>query len=74
MIHLMMQATVVTVREKKKIRSPVMTAPIMLVAANVTARRITDVRIVPSIPARREGDLKQMHRFVSERIMRKVEL
>ena len=39
-------------REKKNSRSPVIIAPIILVAAKVMPRRTTAVRIVPRIPAR----------------------
>ena len=39
--------------EKKNNKAPVIIAPIMLVAANVIAKRIIDVSIVPNIPANR---------------------
>ena len=68
----MMQAIVVIIREKKKISSPVMTAPTMLVAGNVTARRITDVSIVPSIPVRRNPLFSQIHLLAVSQAARTV--
>ena len=46
------QVALVKRRVKKNRRSPVIIAPITLVAANGMPRRITEVRIVPKIPVR----------------------
>ena len=46
------QAATVNTKKKKKIKSPVIIAPITLVAANVIPRRITAVTIVPIIPVK----------------------
>ena len=50
-MQLVRHAAEVTVSEKKNKRAPVMSAPSILVATKVIPRRITEVRIVPSIPA-----------------------
>ena len=44
------QAVDVIIREKEKNSAPTIIAPMTLVAANVTARRITENSIVPRIP------------------------
>ena len=46
-------------KEKKNNKSPVIIAPIMLVAAKVMPKRITDVKIVPNIPAKTKVSLLQ---------------
>ena len=51
------QATVVMMREKKRRSTPVIIAPITLVAAKGIASKTTDKRTVPRIPARRTGKL-----------------
>lgn len=62
----MMQEVEVTSREKKKISSPVMMAPMKLVAAKVMPRSITDVKIVPRAPVRKSPDLAQRQRLRSQ--------
>lgn len=52
-MHEMRHAEAVMMSEKKKIKSPVIIAPAILVATNVIPRRITDVRTVPRIPRSR---------------------
>ena len=46
------QETDVTISVKNASKAPVITAPIILVAANVIARRTTANKIVPRIPVR----------------------
>ena len=56
-IHLIRQVVVTIIRVKKARRRPTITAPKMLVAANVIPRRITAVSIVPKIPAKRKFNI-----------------
>ena len=49
-LHFTRQAVPVIVRVKKKRRMPVMIAPNILVAANVTPRRTIENITVPTIP------------------------
>ena len=60
--HFIRQAVEVMNKEKKNKSAPVIIAPITLVAANVTARRTTDNKIAPKIPARinESGALMQL--------------
>jgi len=58
-----MQATTVIMREKKNSSAPVIIAPIMLVAAKVMARSITEVKIVPKIPIKRAVMLLQIQQL-----------
>ncbi len=51
--HLIRHTVEVSVRVKKARSKPAKIAPIMLVAAKVIPRRITDVKTVPRIPQRR---------------------
>ena len=46
------QAVAVTISERNKTNRPTKIAPIMLVAAKVTANRITEVSAVPNIPVK----------------------
>lgn len=57
--HLTRQAEAEITRAKKRIDAPEIIAPITLVAAKSTARRITDVRIVPKMPVSISGKLVQ---------------
>lgn len=47
------------IRVKNKRSAPAIIAPIMLVAANSIARRITDVKTAPSIPVVIRAKLEQ---------------
>ena len=63
--HLMRQAVELIISEKEKKRIPTTIAPITLVAANPTAKRITAETIVPRIPRSRpdvgtQGLLQEM--------------
>ena len=51
--HFIRQAVSAIIREKKKPSAPAIIAPIVLVAAKVMPKRISDVRIVPNIPVKR---------------------
>lgn len=51
-MHFTRQAVEVIVNEKKVKSAPVIIAPIMLVATNSIAKRITASKIVPSMPVR----------------------
>ena len=51
--HLIRQAVEVIISEKEKKRIPTIIAPITLVAANPTAKRITAETIVPRMPRSR---------------------
>lgn len=55
----MRQAVEVIISEKNRRRAPVIIAPIMLVAAKVIARRITEVRTVPRMPLSSAGRIEQ---------------
>lgn len=59
--HFIKQATEVNTSEKNASRAPEKSAPIMLVAAKVTAKRIKDSNTVPRIPIRRTRIVLQTH-------------
>jgi hypothetical protein len=46
--------------------APVIIAPIMLVATNSIAKRITEVRIVPRIPVNRVGTMEHTQRLIPD--------
>ena len=66
-VHEIRHAIDVIIREKKKIKAPVITAPRILVAAKVIPKRITDARIVPKIPIRTVGRILHIHSRVFPR-------
>ena len=53
------QAVVEIIREKESNSRPTMKAPMMLVAANVIARRRMENRIVPRMPANKTANVVQ---------------
>ena len=55
-----MQAVSVIIREKKKPSAPAIIAPAVLVAANVIPKSMSEVSIVPSIPAKRTDNFGQI--------------
>ena len=60
-MHLTRQAVVVSTRKRKKSNKPVRIAPIILVAAKVTAKRRMARNIVPKIAISRVLSAEQTH-------------
>ena len=61
-----MQATVVSISDKKNPNAPVMIAPSTLVAANPTPSRISEVSTVPKMPVSSIGRLAHVQPCVSD--------
>ena len=60
-MHLTRQAVVVSTRKRKKSNKPVRIAPIILVAAKVTAKRRMARNIVPKIATSKVLSVPQTH-------------